>query len=307
MTKGPSRRHHFLPQTYLAGFTDDGTKQGKFYVLNTETGEAFRTTPKGVAVERDFNRVDIEGHSIDALEDALSRFEGELGPALHRVRTTAQYPSPDDLNIILNLMSLVATRNPALRESFKKFNADIAKHIMQLATSDKQIWESEIRKAHEAGHLESADASYEDAVKFIEADDFTVETPLDMHHQVEFEAQDEVLKIIGKRYWSLLVVEDDNLICCDRPVVLWPKPGALRGPMGLGTEMTEIIFPISSRLALYGVYEDALKPVISLNTKRVAGFNRKIVRCATTYVYSAEKTFLVLLEGGVFKVELDIS
>jgi hypothetical protein len=50
-----------VPQAYLAAFTDKGTKGGKLFVLDVHTGRGFRTSPKNVASERDFNRVDIEG------------------------------------------------------------------------------------------------------------------------------------------------------------------------------------------------------------------------------------------------------
>ncbi|MCK4348666.1 MAG: DUF4238 domain-containing protein, partial [Thermoplasmatales archaeon] len=64
--KSTARRHHYLPQAYLAAFTRTGSKDDQFFVLDVHSGRPFSTSPINVAVERDFNRVDIEGRSIDA-------------------------------------------------------------------------------------------------------------------------------------------------------------------------------------------------------------------------------------------------
>jgi|ERR1017187_10064621 hypothetical protein len=64
--KFTARRHHFVPQAYLGRFTDSGTKDGYLFAMETDSGRAFRTTPRNVAVEQDFNRIDIEGYLSSA-------------------------------------------------------------------------------------------------------------------------------------------------------------------------------------------------------------------------------------------------
>ncbi|MEC4675469.1 MAG: DUF4238 domain-containing protein, partial [Nitrospirota bacterium] len=64
-----------MPQAYLAAFTRMGSKDDQFFVLDVHIGHSFSTSPINVAVERDFNRVDIEGKSIDAIEQALAPLE----------------------------------------------------------------------------------------------------------------------------------------------------------------------------------------------------------------------------------------
>jgi hypothetical protein len=80
---GEARRHHFLSQCYLKGFTADGTKEGKLFVINTSDGSTFETKPINVAVERDFNAV--EGRPPGELEGKLAQLEGVLGAALDRI------------------------------------------------------------------------------------------------------------------------------------------------------------------------------------------------------------------------------
>lgn len=120
MERSVARKHHYVPRAYLGGFTATGTKDGKFFVLDVESGRAFRTSPANVAAERDFNRVDIEGRSPDAIETALAPFEGQAVEAIRRVIETQTYPNDQDWNLILNLLALLAVRNPRMRTSFNR-------------------------------------------------------------------------------------------------------------------------------------------------------------------------------------------
>jgi hypothetical protein len=79
--KAAPRKHHFVPQFYLRGFTGDNDQ---LFVVDRPSEKTFRTSPKNVAAERDFNRVDVEGLAPDAIEKALADFEGKVAPALER-------------------------------------------------------------------------------------------------------------------------------------------------------------------------------------------------------------------------------
>lgn len=81
-TKPLSRKHHYVSQGYLAAFTAAGEKNDLFYVHEVNNGHRFRTSPANVAGRRDFNQVDVKGHSPDAVENALSGFEGDAIDAI---------------------------------------------------------------------------------------------------------------------------------------------------------------------------------------------------------------------------------
>jgi hypothetical protein len=64
-----------------------------------------------VAVERDFNAIDVEGHERDALERAYGIFGSRAADALDRERESDTFDSTsEDGVIILNLMALLAVR-----------------------------------------------------------------------------------------------------------------------------------------------------------------------------------------------------
>ena len=63
-----ARRHHYVPKFYLAGFTAEGTQDGRLFVVDQRTGKTWKSSPGGVAHERDFYRIDdadIDRYLVD--------------------------------------------------------------------------------------------------------------------------------------------------------------------------------------------------------------------------------------------------
>lgn len=55
----------------------------------------------------------------------MSKFEGELAPALNRILKAGNLKSAEDRAILLNFIGFIAIRNPQQRETFRKFNEDV--------------------------------------------------------------------------------------------------------------------------------------------------------------------------------------
>ena len=56
-----TRRHHYIPQFYLAGSTSDGTKDGLLHATDLTIGKQWKCKPEGVAHSRDHFLVDVPG------------------------------------------------------------------------------------------------------------------------------------------------------------------------------------------------------------------------------------------------------
>ena len=170
-----ARRHHYLPQAYLAAFTDTGKKNGQLNVIDTCSGTCFRTSPKKVAAERDFNRVDIEGKPPDIVEKAFSPFEERAGQAIRNVNSTNTFPDDEDFNFIINLLCLIAVRNPRLRKSFN-LACELGHHIIgDILVSDKKIWDHHLKKAQEEGYVPENNVPFEEMKRFIEERKYKIE------------------------------------------------------------------------------------------------------------------------------------
>ena len=138
MTVSIARRHHYLPASYLAGFTTYGNKDDQFFVLDFQTGKSFKTSPKNVAVERDFNRVNVDGLAPDAIENALAPFEQEAARAIMTVLESSEFPTGMDYHRILNLLCLMAVRNPSLRNTVNQTREQVLRIMAEVIFSDKR-------------------------------------------------------------------------------------------------------------------------------------------------------------------------
>ncbi|WP_293008599.1 DUF4238 domain-containing protein [Nitrosomonas sp.] len=298
-----SRRHHYLPQSYLAAFTDTGLKGGQFFVLDIQKGSSFRTSPLNVGVERDFNRVDVEGYVPDAIENALAPFEGEAIDAIRRVINSETFPTDSDCNLILNLLGLIAVRNPKFRGSFNRSREQMLRRIADLLVSNKEIWDCHVEKARVAGEDISGSVSFGDAQEFVKNDNYSIEFHPQENLRVELHAFDELLPLLGQRTWSVLVAPSagPEFICSDHPVTLARKSGQ-SGQIGFGVKETEVFFPFGRHVGFYGVFESSLKPVVQCKPGHIALMNKRVAWNSKRHVYSSIESFFVWHEGQVREV-----
>jgi len=287
-------------QSYLARFTDKGTKEGQFFVLEVESGRTFRTSPQNVAVELDFNRVDIDGHPPDVIETAFSQLEQEAGQAIANIVATGKFPNDEDCNSILNLICLIAVRNPFFRKSFNRAREQTIHIIGDLLVSDEKLFDHHVQKARENGEKIPDSISFEEMKRFIEGRNYEIELSPEGNLRVELNTFDKILPILGERTWSLIIAPSDGpeFICSDHPVTINWKSGR-QGPIGLGSRESEVFFPLSRRVGFYGTFENPLKEVVHAKRGNVATMNRRLVFNAERHVFSSQKSFVLWIDGEI--------
>lgn len=303
--KTVARRHHYLPQGYLAGFTDTGEKEGKLYALEIKTARGFKTSPKNIAAERDFNRIDIDGKDPDVIEKALSTFEDQAVGALRCLAKTNALPQGDDFSHLMNLLGLLAIRNPQIRKSFNNFRERVAHRFAELLVSNKEIWHYHVAKARAAGAQIPEDISFEKMRDFVEGKRYTIELGTEGNLRSEFHTLDRLLPFFARRRWSVLIADDTapDFICSDYPVTLVWKDPACESPIGFGLRQTEVVLPLNRRQALFGVFEDPLPVVVRVDVVKVGELNARTVLNAERQIYCATESFTMQHEGRLIEVK----
>lgn len=306
-----ARNHHYLPQFYLAQFTETSAKDGHFFVHGVSNGRTFRTSPKNVAVERDFNRMEIEGERPDIVERILAPFEALAADSIKRVNETQNFPSEKDFGHIINLLCLLAVRNPKQRRKLNAFREEIDQAQLELLVSDVRIFERTIKRAKEAGYLQECDASFLEMKSFIEEKRYSIQYTSEGNVTREFDAFDYLLPVLGRRFWSITIAPPPcpTFVCSDDPVILVFKQGINTKPgmpMGFGMSQTEVFLPLNPRVGFWGVYEDPPPPVTLLSPEAVARKNAYIVFNADRQIYSREKEFMILHKGRMHPFDLEI-
>ena len=87
----------------------------------------------------------------DAVEKALAEFEGQVAPALERVKSAKSLGDKKDRDAIMNLISALAIRNPRQRSTINDFIGEIAQRVAEVGLATKERWESQVAQMKEAG------------------------------------------------------------------------------------------------------------------------------------------------------------
>jgi len=297
-----ARNHHFVSQGYLAGFTEDGTRDGRLYVSDLVSRSVFQTKPRNVGVKRDFNRIDIDGQKPDALERALGEFEGKAISVIRGIQASGELPADEEFSYVLNLMSLFIVRNPRSRKNMNNARHHTVRVIGDLLTSDKRLFEHHMAKAKEDGFVpQDAEVSFEAMRQFIHDDQYTVTVSTSESLSLELAGFDNALQLLGSRYWSLVTAAGDapDFVTCDHPVTPVFKDPNRCGPIGYGLPETEVSFPLNTRQILLGVFENPLAVRIEARSSQVAAINSRTVYHAARQVYSKTASVVVLRSGGI--------
>lgn len=294
-----ARAHHFISQCYLRGFTYDGFKKSKLYVVSLRERKAFQSRPEGVAHRRDFNRV--EGLEIDAVETMLSGFEGIVATALNRIRVDGSLVNASAWEHVLNLVALFAVRHPVQREKTAKAIDHASRVMLDMLTADPERWGTYVAQAKADGRIpRETDVSYELARDFVKRGDFTIDVPTGKHIELELKVHGPVLETLKQRNWTLCTAEAGagTFITSDRPAVLTHTDGTFstaRARLGHGLEDTVVIFPINRKLLAFGTFEGAAS-MRQLDARNVALFNRITLERADREIYGVDGDASVLVE-----------
>lgn len=293
------RRHHWIPQVYLKGFTHNRSKNSKLFAVGRD-GTSFWTTPANVGATRDFNRIEVHGIDPHAVEKAMSGFESELGRALVKISATKNFDDEGAWICVLNLVALLAVRNPHGREQMRQFQEDVSRMILDIALATPERWTSHMRQMERDGAAQDLPkVSYENVKRFHDDGDYMIEVPTGRHVAMEFHAFDPVLHTMVDRRWLLCTPASDagGFITSDHPVCLMNTDGSaptFSRPLGFGLTETTVLFPVTHELLAVGTFEGT-GGLRELRPLQVAYFNGLIRGFAKRQLYSADDRFRLLV------------
>lgn len=159
-----ARNHHFIPQFYLRNFTKSGGAKSNLFVYDKTRSKTFKTSPRNVCAQRDFNRISIDGYE-NYIEQELSKIEGELSKIFTSLISKKSYPAPEELNYIVNFINITAIRNPKMRSLYDNFDRQIFEKIASTIVSDEDIFEQTIKNTYRDDSTKAPSVTYEE-VKF---------------------------------------------------------------------------------------------------------------------------------------------
>ena len=230
------RKHHFVPQFYLAGFTGSGTVEGKLHVIDTTRLTTRVSKPKAVAYQRNFHEIDIGPESDPmAVEKILGQFEGKWSTVLRRVLEQRLLPADDSFGDLMMFIAFMAVRVPRIRETISNFLEEVR-------------WKEEFARNELERRGHQVDATTNDFETFDQT----------WHVQEMIHLAIGLAPLLSLRQWNLWIAKDQapDLICSDSPVVpTWVIPTSGLHSPGFGTSNTVVTVPLSKRVALVSMLD----------------------------------------------------
>ena len=300
-----ARRHHWIPESYLGVFSREAKTGSQVFVVDCVDRKSFWTSTDNVCVKRDFNRLESPDLDPNELETRLGQFESDAISALREIGAGRATTGSREWVYGLNLMGLIATRNPATRQQLTRAAERVTLKLLQKSLESKDAWEATIADVKAAGALDpSSPVDFERHREFVESGKFSMEFHQNFLILQELRGVMPVIEILGRRTWSLLEAPADSggFITTDRPVCVFPTDGSTpTAPTRLDDRTNSIVFPVSPRLLACGC---ALGRQYSSDITRraVARFYLALLRFSTGRVFGPHERF----EFGSSKPELPL-
>ena len=289
------RAHHYVPQFWLAGFTDTGEKDGRLWVTDLKRQKQWPSNPENAGHRHDFYRLSgADARDPVAFEKLFSRIEGAYAPLLKALDKGPRGPFRHEWESLFMYIAVQWIRVPAFRPMVLRVADGIHRRFLAEALKTPESWAAWLKKAGFAPNAPEAD--YDSMVKFereLEREhNYTLSAEPEWYLYRGFKAIEGVAKTLAERYWRACISVKGGFIGSDNPVVMDGPKGQL-----VGFKNAEIVlFPVSRHVLLFGA-NHRVKPM-QATYRRVAAVNTFTMMTADEQVFSHEPDFYWLDENG---------
>lgn len=147
MNKQKPRDHHYVPQGYLRGFTED---PNVLYVYDKKAKRIRRTSTKGIAYSRDYYTVDtVDEKNSSEVEENLGRIESVVIPILSEVTEDKDLSNPKRADLAIYI-AVQYGRTPVAKARMDEVATIVAtnetKTIMAEAVNDESKYQEMVER-----------------------------------------------------------------------------------------------------------------------------------------------------------------
>lgn len=272
------RKHHYLPQFYLRGFSPD---QRSIFQIEKAAGHHYGCQIKDAAAIRDFHEIDADGiEDPYAIEKSLAKFEGELADQLRTFITEGISNAPA-LAEVIGLLSMLRMRVPALKQ-----------HIEQSLASTIRATAKALERA---GELPKPPPGLEDALR-IDNLKISVMNWKCMELMFGMSASSDILNILGRMRATLYRCSSEQFfVTSDQPVALFHPTLRPTDPYGVDPALreVEITLPLTAYALLKLDHEPGPHSEKLATPDEVKELNRRTIIMAQSYVFTGVQPELV--------------
>ena len=261
--------HHFIPSSYLKGFTEKGKDTSKFWGIPTNNDEAFLTNPKDACSKRDYYSIDSDD-SLVIEKWYATEIEPKINIALKYINENKNLPSNDKMQYLFLLIATLYLRTPSYRETI----------------------EAPLKRTKEIVDDISSNINISNATEFNY-------TKIDIIRS-EIKLIKTVIECLSNKYYRLHIIENScfDVITSDNPFVLSHPNGGKNFYFGLNTSNIEICVPINKKCILIAQNEPFNEGVYSTDDKFIGLINTKLILNSDRFFYSS-KSEIALVDDDI--------
>ena len=256
-------RNHYIPRSYLKGFTE---AEGSPYIFMYEkrAKKSIRTNILNVAQETGFYSDEIEKFLADKIETPGK-------PVLLAIRNHESIGA-EARQILVNYMIVMMIRVPHSKEDrIKWLQQNIDPYLNDLEKHLSELYESRPdKRTILGGRIQELATLRAERKPIPEKMWYTSMSP---------EHYPQVSWAMKNMTWQFLTTKEDAFLTCDNPLFFFRE-------LGLGRTNSELYFPISTRVALWGTWRSkSLEGYKKATDSFIHEANRRIVSVASRYIY----------------------
>jgi hypothetical protein len=175
--------------------------------------------------------------------------------------TVARKQNGKDREDVINLITLLAVRNPRVRSDMEKMYTELLQAMVAMPFEDPARWDAVVKQLKAAGQWpDGAPVDFEGHKKFVEENKHKLKPHQNLTVEMELAAIEKMYPYFDARKWCILKAKDDagRFVTTNHPVCVH-RPGGLNYGQqfapGLGLSDRDILLPLSSKVALVGCLE----------------------------------------------------
>lgn len=284
--------YKFLPDYYLAGFTEKNILEDRIWALDRKRGLQIETLPREAARGQEVNPPGSGTYSIEA--DLMARAADETASVINRISETQTLPAGSDFALLLDFIAAVLQNLPAPRKMVDRFADDLAEKILSLAADSKESYQGSLAKIEEDSGVKVP--TFEEAVAVLQSDKH--DTPEDQRLCIRSGLNRTRLALshIESRTWGVIINDspDHLFITADMPAALVSlNESGYYGP-NLRSPGTVIYLPLSSRVILVGRSRETPETSRVKGVREVARLNTLVIGGKSRFIYSPRENFVYM-------------
>jgi hypothetical protein len=298
MSKEKARKHHYISQGYMRGFSD---VKNQLYVKDKKNNSIRPTSPKGVAYLKDYYMVDTVDEKDSAeIEETLATIESVCIPILKKLASGSDLTNPEwaDLAIYIGLQN---GRTPFAKARMENVATIVATNLVKQKLADaynNPAIFKEIADDFEKAHPEIPRLTKEKIKEWILKPGPLANLKMDTGNYVTqfFQNAHHIADgLLGLKWEVYHAPEESSFISSDNPIVIEIKrelaPNEVLAIMLKGSVR---YFPINSKTCLVmSEGRDGRKILhTKISKKKVRKINKLIYNQAKRYVISGNENLI---------------